>query len=72
MLDQRGIAVKIVKTDGGYILEEYGCPYHNVAMENREVCEMERQVLTQLLESGVKLTQCVLDGHQNCQFAIAA
>ena len=72
LLDQRGIAVKIVKTDGGYILEEYGCPYHNEAMENREVCELERQVLTQLLESGVKLTQCVLDGHQNCPFAIAA
>lgn len=71
LLDQRGIAVKIVSTDQGYILEEYGCPYHNVAMENREVCEMERQVLGRLLESGVKLTQCVLDGHHNCQFTIS-
>ena len=71
LLDQRGIGVKILKTDEGYILEEYGCPYHNVAMENREVCEMERQVLARLLESGVKLTQCVLDGHHHCQFAIA-
>jgi predicted ArsR family transcriptional regulator len=72
LLDQRGVGVRIVKTDEGYILEEYGCPYHNVAIENREVCEMERQVLARLLESGVRLTQCVLDGYRNCQFAIAA
>ena len=72
LLDQRGITVKIVSTDQGYILEEYGCPYHNVAMENREVCEMERQVLGRLLDSGVKLTQCALDGHRGCQFTITS
>jgi predicted ArsR family transcriptional regulator len=32
---------------------------------------MERQVMARLLESGVKLTQCVLDGYRGCQFAIA-
>ena len=35
------------------------------------MCEMERQVMARLLESGVKLTQCVLDGHRGCQFTIA-
>jgi predicted ArsR family transcriptional regulator len=71
LLDQRGIAVQIQRTDDGYILQEYGCPYHNMALENRAVCEMERQVMARLLESGVKLTQCVLDGHRGCQFTIA-
>jgi predicted ArsR family transcriptional regulator len=70
LLDQRGVTVKIEKTDRGYLLEEYGCPYHNVAVENRAVCEMERQVMARLLESGVKLTRCVLDGHHGCQFTI--
>jgi predicted ArsR family transcriptional regulator len=70
LLDQRGISVRIVKTGDGFVLEEYGCPYHNVALENRAVCEMERQVMARLLESGVKLTQCVLDGHHGCQFTI--
>jgi predicted ArsR family transcriptional regulator len=71
LLDQRGVAVEIEKTDQGYVLKEYGCPYHNMAVENRAVCEMERQVMAQLLESGVKLTQCALDGHRGCQFTIA-
>ncbi len=69
-LDQRGVPVTIKDTDDGYVLQEYGCPYQNVAAENRAVCEMERQVMALLLESGVKLTQCVLDGYRGCQFTI--
>jgi predicted ArsR family transcriptional regulator len=71
LLDQRGVTVEIEKCDDGYLLREYGCPYQNVAVENRAICEMERQVMARLLESGVKLTQCVLDGHRGCQFTIA-
>lgn len=70
LLDQRGIAVDIENTDEGFVVREYGCPYQNVAVENRAVCEMERQVMSRLLESGVKLTQCILDGHRGCQFTI--
>jgi DeoR family suf operon transcriptional repressor len=70
LLDQRGVAVQFAKTEDGYVLREYGCPYQNVAVENRAVCEMERQVMARLLESGVKLTQCVLDGYPGCQFTI--
>ena len=62
--------VEIKKTRDGYVLQEYGCPYQSVATENRAVCEMERQVMSHLLESGVKLTQCSLDGHHGCQFTI--
>ncbi len=71
LLDQRGVVVEIETTESGFVLREYGCPYQNVAVENRAICEMERQVMARLLESGVKLTQCVLDGHRGCRFAIA-
>jgi len=70
LLDKRGVMVEVEKTKDGYILLEYGCPYQNVATENRAVCEMERQVMARLLESGVKLTQCTLDGHRGCQFIV--
>lgn len=71
LLDERGVLVRIEKTDAGYVLEEYGCPYHNLAVENRAVCEMERQVMARLLESGVMLTRCVLDGHHGCRFKVS-
>ena len=72
LLDQRGVPVELEQTEDGYVLREYGCPYQNVAAENRAVCEMEQVVMARLLESGVKLTQCVLDGHRGCQFTIVA
>jgi DeoR family suf operon transcriptional repressor len=71
LLDQRGVAVQFERTGEGFVLREYGCPYQNVAVESRAVCEMERQVMARLLESGVRLTRCVLDGHRGCEFAIA-
>jgi predicted ArsR family transcriptional regulator len=71
LLDNRGVSAEIEKTKDGYVLHEYGCPYQNVATENHIVCELERQVIARLLESGVKLTQCILDGHRSCQFAIS-
>jgi DeoR family suf operon transcriptional repressor len=70
LLDQRGVPVELEHTKDGYVLREYGCPYQNVAVENRAVCEMERQVMARLLESGVRLTQCALDGYRGCQFTI--
>jgi DeoR family suf operon transcriptional repressor len=69
-LDTRGVTVELEKVAGGYVLREYGCPYQNVAVDNRAVCEMERQVMARLLESGVELIHCVLDGHRGCQFSI--
>ncbi len=70
LLEQRGLTVEIQETGEGYLFREYGCPYRNAAVGNREVCDMERQVIARLLGSGVKLTECVLDGHPACQFSI--
>ena len=70
LLDRRGVTVQLEKTEDGYVVTEYGCPYQNLAAENRAVCEMERQVMVRLLGSGVRLTQCVLDGHHGCRFRI--
>lgn len=72
LLDQRGVVVHIERAGDGFLLREYGCPYHGLAGENRAVCEMERQVMARLLESGVSLTECVLDGYGGCQFAVQA
>lgn len=71
LLDQRGVSVEIEETSQGFVVREYGCPYQNMAAENRAVCEMERHVMARLLESGVELTQCVLDGFHGCHFTVA-
>jgi len=70
MLERRGLTVEIEETSDGFLLREYGCPYHNLAVGNRAVCDMERQVVARLLGSEVKLTDCMLDGHRGCEFTV--
>ena len=70
LLDEKGVSVQVLETGEGYLLKEYGCPYYNVAQDQRAVCEMEQQVMARLFEAGVSLTACVWDGHHACQFTI--
>jgi predicted ArsR family transcriptional regulator len=72
LLSHRGVPADVQKTEEGYVLQEYGCPYQSIAVENRAVCELESQVMADLLRSQVKRTQCVLDGHHSCHFVIGA
>jgi DeoR family suf operon transcriptional repressor len=70
LLDERGVIVEVSEAEKGYVIEQYGCPYLNLASENRAVCEMERQVMVQLFEAGVRLERCTLDGYRSCRFRV--
>lgn len=70
LLEGRGVIVEVKETDEGYVIEQYGCPYLSVAVDDRAMCEMERQVMERLLESNVRRERCSLDGHKSCQFAV--
>lgn len=69
-LDARGILTDLQATDSGYILKEYNCPYHELAQEHREICEMEQTMMSQVLSADVELTQCMMDGHHGCHFNV--
>lgn len=73
-LERRGVPARVTQAGGGYELRSYGCPYHNVAMDNHAVCEIERQVMARLLSADVRRVQCVLHGDPldggGCKFTI--
>lgn len=71
-LDARGILTDLQVTDSGYILKEYNCPYHELAQEHREICDMEQTMMAQVLAADVELTQCMMDGHRGCYFNVLA
>ncbi|MEZ4736766.1 MAG: MarR family transcriptional regulator [Caldilineaceae bacterium] len=70
-LHQRGVLTD-VKTDADdtIILHTYNCPYHELAQEHREICEMDKAMLRQVLGSDVSLTNCMMDGHHSCSFEV--
>jgi DeoR family suf operon transcriptional repressor len=54
------------------ILKTYNCPYHELAQEHREICEMDESMMRQLLGSDVNLDSCIMDGHGSCSFVVSS
>lgn len=69
-LAQRGTPIIIDESEDAVILHEYTCPYFNVAQENDEVCQIEQQMLEQVLGRKARLTKRIVDGHAGCQFVV--
>ncbi len=54
------------------VLAVWACPYPQLAELDRGICSLEKMLLTDLLGSRVKLTECRLDGGNCCRFQTAA
>ncbi|MFM7159194.1 MAG: helix-turn-helix transcriptional regulator, partial [Planctomycetaceae bacterium] len=46
-LSVRGYDVEIAESSGLPVLREHNCPYHELADQDREICNLERQVFEQ-------------------------
>jgi predicted ArsR family transcriptional regulator len=50
------------------VLSALACPYPELAKMDRGVCTMEKLMLSEILGSNVRLSQCRLDGASCCTF----
>jgi DeoR family suf operon transcriptional repressor len=50
------------------VLTAMSCPYPDLAEQDRSICAMEKVLFSELLGSGVRLTDCRLDGDKCCRF----
>jgi DeoR family transcriptional regulator, suf operon transcriptional repressor len=59
--------------EDGYVLKTHTCPYFDIARSHREVCEMEQEMMGELLGPGVdiKLGNCIIDGKHACEFHVS-
>lgn len=70
-LHHRGVLTSVNNHDEDIIiLHTYNCPYRELAQEHREICEMDKAMVRQVLGSDVSLTNCMMDGHRSCSFEV--
>jgi predicted ArsR family transcriptional regulator len=70
-LNGNGVMAEASAQDGDTILlRTYNCPFHELAHEHREICEMDTNMLRKVLGSDVSLHTCMLDGHAGCTFVV--
>jgi predicted ArsR family transcriptional regulator len=68
----RGVLTEVqVQDDETFILHAYTCPYHELAQEHRDICEMDEAVMRTVLGSDVNLSACMMDGHHGCSFVVS-
>lgn len=71
VLEKRGVLTDVDQFDGDTIvLSAYNCPFHELAQEHREICEMDEKMMRTVLGSDVSLTSCIMDGHARCAFVV--
>ena len=72
MLGERDIPFEVSQEDGQLpVLTAYGCPYTELAEQDRSVCSMERMLFAELLGENLKLSDCRLDGAHCCTFELS-
>ncbi len=47
------------------------CVFHDLAIENNTVCELDRSLISSLLDSKVEQQECMVKGGQSCRFCIS-
>jgi predicted ArsR family transcriptional regulator len=66
-----GILADAIIDDGEVIaLHTYNCPFHELAQEHREICEMDRSMVEKVLGADVSLSRCMVEGHGGCTFTV--
>lgn len=68
ILSRRRIPVSVENSNHGSILTEHACPYPKLAEQDGDICNMERMMFSELLGQNVELTQCRLQGGNECRF----
>lgn len=65
---ERRVAFNVDRTGGKPRLTAGSCPYPDLADRDRNICAMERQLLTRLLGTRLHMLECRLDGDSCCSF----
>ena len=59
-------------SEGDIVLKTHTCPYFHIAMDHREICDMESEMMSELLGPGVevKLGGRIVEGQCACDFHV--
>ncbi len=69
-MEEQGFISRWEKTDEGYVITNINCPYRNVSREHDEVCIMDTQILTRLLNVTPQRLTSMQAGESSCRFLL--
>lgn len=71
LFGEREVPFVVEEGDGELpVLKALGCPYTEIADQDRSICAMERMLFSEVLGENLRLSECRLDGQTCCTFEI--
>lgn len=71
LLAEEGFLSTWEKTDSGFRLVEYSCPYLSLGVAHAEVCTFDKKLMDGVLQLPVQQESCMLHGADCCQFTVS-
>lgn len=69
-MEDQGFISRWEKTDEGYVLTNINCPYRSISREHDEVCIMDTEILTKLLNVVPQRQSSMRLGDASCSFLV--
>lgn len=71
LLGEEGFLARWEKTEDGYSLTEYNCPYFSIGQEHTEICIFDKELIVNVVQAPIQQHSCMLSGADCCQFSFA-
>ncbi len=70
LMQQQGILSQVYAEGnaGSVKLELFNCPYHELAQENLQICQMDRTMIARAVGAPVTLVDCIMEEASSCTF----
>lgn len=68
--DREGTMSEWSQTDTGFEIDDYNCPFRNVALQEAALCGWHVQLLTYTLQAPVQMHACIAEGDTCCKFRV--
>jgi predicted ArsR family transcriptional regulator len=65
---ERQIPISLETSSGLPVIKIEGCPYPTLAKDNRDICDLEKELLTRVIGQPIDRCQCRQDGDQCCSY----
>ena len=70
LLSEEGFLTHWEKDGSDFLVKEYNCPYFRVRQSHPEVCRLDSQIISTILDAAVQLNTCLADGDDCCTYHV--
>lgn len=70
IMTREGFIFEYNKNQNAYTLSSFSCPYHQIISEHPELCNIDYQLISNVLLTTVEIKTCILKGDEFCSYCV--